>query len=287
LGLGKSFDMYFRQQIRGFFGLGGILPLAALILFLPVASRAQQPPAGSGSAPASKQDESKPAASGDSGAAAAKTNRTRVATDLAGFDLVDTRKLAGQPMVVGATRGEHPVVPLAPHLGKLYGAHPVFAWSYDDTAAKFTFVLSGETNTDIFRAEVSGTQFRYPANAPALKDGAIYFWSVSTPTSLVSSAASFPSGIQVVSAEERMEIDRKLANIPGDTYEARVARAQVFTDARLWYDAIDAYNALIARFPDHEELYELRGTIYAQLACTQSLAEDDLARAEKAGEEKK
>jgi hypothetical protein len=285
LGAGKSFDMCFRQKICGLFGLGGILPLAAVILFLPGAVRAQQPPS-SASAPPSKQDESRPPASGDSGTAA-KNNHTRVVTNLAGFDLVDTRKLAGQPMVVGATRGEHPVVPLAPHLGKLYGAHPVFAWSYDDTAAKFTFVLSGETNTDIFRAEVSGTQFRYPANAPALKDGAIYFWSVSTPTSLVSSAASFPSGIQVVSAEERMEIDRKLANIPGDAYEARVARAQVFTDARLWYDAIDAYNALIARFPDHEELYELRGTIYAQLACTQSLAEDDLARAEKAGEEKK
>ena len=285
MGLEKSFDMCFRQKIPRLFGLGRILPLAAVILFLPVAVSAQQPPAGSGSAPASKQDESKPPASGDSGAAA-KTNHTRVVNNLAGFDLTDAKKLAGQPMVVGATRGEHPVVPLAPHLGKLYGAHPVFAWSYDDTAAKFTFVLSGETNTDIFRAEVSGTQFRYPANAPALKDGAIYFWSVSTPTSLVSSAASYPSGIQVVTAEERMEIDKKLANSSGDTYEARVARAQVFTDARLWYDAIDAYNALIQRFPEREELYERRGTIYAQLACTQSLAEDDLARAEKAGSQK-
>jgi len=287
LGSGNSLDMCFRQQMCRFTGFGGILPLAALILFLPAAVRAQQPPAGSGPAPASKQDESKPAASGDSSAASAKTNRTRVVTDLAGFDLVDAKKLAGQPMVVGATRGEHPVVPLAPRLGKLYGGHPVFAWSYDDGAAKFTFVLSDESNTDIFRAEVSGTQFRYPANAPALKDGGIYFWSVSTPTSLVSSAASFPSGIQVVTAAERMEIDKKLANISGDTYHTRVARAQVFTDARLWYDAIDAYNALIQRFPDHEELYERRGTIYAQLACTQSLAEDDLARAEKAGGEKK
>jgi len=270
--------------MREGFRLTGALALAALILFLPGSVGAQQPPAAS--APQSKQDRPKPAATGDSGAAA-KNNHTRVVTNLAGFELTDPKKLAGRPMVVGATRGEHPVVPLAPHLGKLYGAHPTFAWSYDDKAAKFTFVIADESNTDIFSADVSGVQFRYPANAPALQDGKVYFWSVWTPTSLVSSAASYPSGILVVTGAERMEIDKKLAEISGDTYEAGVARAQVFTDARLWYDAIDAYNALIERFPDRAELYERRGTIYAQLTCTQPLAEEDLARAEKAGEEKK
>jgi hypothetical protein len=276
---GTSSHMYFWQQIRRCFGLDGML-VAALILFFPGALRAQQP-ATSGSAPPSK-----PAASGDS-AAAAKTNRTRVVTNLTGFDLTDTKKLAGQPMVVGATRGEHPLVALAPHLGKLYGAHPTFAWSYDDKEAKFTFVIADESNTDIFRSEVNGAQFRYPANAPALRDGKIYFWSVSTATSLVSSAASYPAGFLVVTAEERREIDKKLGNISGDSYEAGVGRAQVFTDARLWYDAIDAYNALIERFPDRAELYEKRGTIYAQLKSTQSLAEEDLARADKVEDDSK
>jgi regulator of sirC expression with transglutaminase-like and TPR domain len=91
----------------------------------------------------------------------------------------------------------------------------------------------------------------------------------------------------VVTTEERREIDKKLAAISGEAYEARVARAQALTEARLWYDAIDAYNALIERFPDRAELYEARGTIYAQLACTRSLAGEDLERAEKAGDEKK
>jgi hypothetical protein len=258
--------------------------LAVLFLFLPFVLGAQQPPAAS--APASKQEQSKPAASGDSDAAA-KSRRTRVVTNLAGFDLTDTKRLAGQPMVVGATRGEHPVVPLAPHLGKLYGAHPTFAWSYDDAAAKFTFVITDEADVEVFRAEVSGTRFRYPANAPALQDGKTYFWTVSAPTSLVSSASSYPSGILVATAAERLEIDKKLAEISGNGYEARVARAQVFTDARLWYDAIEAYNALIERFPDRAELYERRGTIYAQLTCTQSLAEEDLARGDKPPSEMK
>jgi Domain of Unknown Function (DUF928) len=268
-----------------FLGFTAVSLLAALISFLAGAVHAQQP-ATSGSAPASKPDQTKPAASGDAGAAT-KSSGTRVVTNLAGFDLTDTKKLAGQPMVVGATRGEHPVVPLAPHLGKIYGAHPAFAWSYDDKAAKFTFVISDEANTDIFRAEVSGTEFRYPANAPALQDGKIYFWSVSTPTSLVSSAASNPSGILVVTAAERLEIDKKLAGISGNSFAAGMARARVFTDARLWYDAIDAYNELIERFPKRADFYESRGTIYAQLTSTQSLAEKDLSRAERMRAEKK
>ncbi len=271
--------MCFRQQMRGFERLSGVLTLAALFLLLPFVLGAQQPPAAS--APASK-----PAASGDSGAAA-KNNHTRVVTNLAGFDLTDTKRLAGQPMVVGATRGANPVVPLAPHLGKLYGAHPTFAWSYEDTAAKFSFVITDDANVEIFRAEASGTRFRYPANAPALQDGKTYFWTVSTPTSLLSSASSYPSGILVVTGAERMEIDKKLAEISGNNYEARVARARAFTDARLWYDAIDAYSALIERFPDRAELYERRGTIYAQLTCTQPLAEEDLARADRLRSETK
>lgn len=277
--------MCFRQKMWRRFWLGGILPLTALILFLPGAVSAQQP-AAAGSAPGSKQEQTKPAASGSSGAAA-KDNRTRVVTNLAGFDLTDTKKLAGQPMVVGATRGEHPLVPLAPHLGKLYGAHPTFAWSYDDAAAKFVFVITDEADVEVFRAEVSGTRFRYPANAPALQDGKTYFWTVSTPTSLVSSASAYPSGILVVTAAERAEIDKKLAKISGSSYEAGVARAQVFTDGRLWYDAIDAYNALIEHFPDRAEPYERRGTIYAQLTSTQSFAEEDLSRAERMRAEKK
>ena len=265
--------------MREFWGLWGVLSLAALFLLLPFVLGAQQPPAAS--APASR-----PAASGNSDAAA-KNNHTRVVTNLAGFDLTDTKRLAGQPMVVGATRGSGAVVPLAPHLGKLYGAHPTFAWSYDDAAAKFSFVITDEADVEIFRAEVSGTRFRYPANAPTLQDGKTYFWTVSSPTSLVSSASSFPSGILVVTTEERREIGKTLAAISAETYESGVARAQVLTDARLWYDAIDAYSALIERFPDRAELYERRGTIYAQLTSTQSLAEEDLSRAERMRAEKK
>ena len=86
---------------------------------------------------------------------------------------------------------------------------------------------------------------------------------------------------------QRQEIEKKLANFPGDSYQARLARAQVFTDARLWYDALDAYTELIERYPSRAELYENRGTIYAQLSRTQELAQADFSRAEKARDEEK
>ncbi len=263
-----------------------VLPFAALILFLPSVLHAQQQQPSPAPVQAPQQDHPKGPASSEA-STATKNNRTRVVTNLGGFDLVDAKKLSEQAMVVGATRGANPIVLLAPHLGKLYGAHPTFAWSYEDKAAKFVFVLTDDAQAEVYRAEVSGTRFRYPAGAPALQAGKIYFWNVSTPTSLVGSNSSYPSGLLVVSTVQRQEIEKKLADFPGDSYEAGVARAQVFTDARLWYDALDAFTELIERFPGRAELYERRGTIYAQLNCTQALAEADFSRAEKvSGEEK-
>ena len=264
-----------------------VLPFAALILFLlsflptqqqlPLLTQSQSP----------QQDHPKGPVAPSETSTATKNNRTRVVTNLAGFDLVDAEKLSRQAMVVGATRGANPIVPLVPHLGKLYGAHPTFAWSYEDKAAKFVFLLTDDAQAEVYRAEVSGTRFHYPASAPSLQDGKIYFWSVSTPISLVGSNSSYPSGLLVVSTVQRQEIDKKLAEFPGDSYEDGVARAHVFTDARLWYDALDAFTELIERYRSHAELYEDRGTIYAQLTCTQALAEADLARAEKVWSEEK
>lgn len=260
------------------------LPFAALILSLPSVMYAQA--TQSSPVQSLQQDHPKGTASSET-STATKNNRTRVVTNLAGFDLVDAKKLSGQAMVVGATRGANPIVPLVPHLGKLYGANPTFAWGYEDKAAKFVFVLTDDAQAEVYRAEVSGTRFRYPAGAPAFQAGKIYFWSVSTPTSLVGSNSSYPSGLLVVSTVQRQEIEKKLAEFSGDSYEAGVARAQVFTDARLWYDALDAFTDLIERYPSRAELYERRGTIYAQLHCTQELAEADFSRAAKAQEEEK
>ena len=221
------------------------------------------------------------------GSAAKPEKRQRVVTNLSGFDLLEAKKLSNQTIVVGATRSLPQPVALAPRLGKLYGPNPTFAWSYEGNATKFIFVLTDDAQAEVYRAEVSGTQFRYPPGAPALQPGKIYFWTVATAGSLLGSASSDPTGVSVVSAAQRQEIEKKLAQHPGNTYEAGVARAQVLTDYRLWYDALAAFTELIEGYPDHGDLFERRGTIYAQLNCTRALAEGDFSRAEKAQREKK
>ncbi len=61
----------------------------------------------------------------------------------------------------------------------------------------------------------------------------------------------------------------------------RPGPSQIFTDHRLWFDALGAYDDLIAKYPDRPELYDQRGAIYAQIPATKSLSEADFARADK------
>ncbi len=97
---------------------------------------------------------------------------------------------------------------------------------------------------------------------------------------LPATVAGDPLGIQVVSATERKEIDKALAAIPtGDAYQAGLARAELYTQHRLWFDAIGAYTELIAKYPDRAELYGQRGKIYSQVDATSKLAAADAARA--------
>jgi len=88
------------------------------------------------------------------------------------------------------------------------------------------------------------------------------------------------------SAEERQAIEQELARVAdAEPYPAGLARARILTEHRLWYDAIGAYTALIARYPDRVEVYEERGAIYDQLEVSKRLAQQDIDRAKKTREE--
>jgi hypothetical protein len=211
-----------------------------------------------------------------------------VVTDLSGFDLLESRRLDKQAMVVGATRGLPRPVALAPRLGKLYESNPTFAWSYEGTAGGFVFVLRNDVQEELFRTEVSGTTYHYPRSAPTLESGRTYFWTMEVASSVMGSIVSAPVGFLVISSSQREEIEKRLTQVSSaDPYQAGLARAELLTDYRLWYDALDAYADLIARFPDRPELYEQRGTIYSQLDVTRRLAEQDFAQAEELQDGKK
>ena len=210
----------------------------------------------------------------------AKKPRARVVTDLSGFDLLEPSKLKKQPQVTGATRGFPEPAAMAPRLGKVYDLHPVFQWSYPGKLRHFAFVLKGDDDQEIFRAEVEGTSFHYPETAPPLEPGKTYFWTVEA-TTILGVQPSATVGFVVVSEDARKEIGDGLAMVPdGDSYQGGLARAKLLTGRRLWYDALAAYTELIAKYPDKVELYVQRGNIYAQVAATQTLSDQDFAKAD-------
>jgi hypothetical protein len=202
-----------------------------------------------------------------------------VVSDLSGFELLDEARLKDKPMVAGATRvlGARPPVILAPLLGKLHGARPVFAWRHD--GARFAFVLWDEAGEELHAAEVEGRSYAWPADAPLLADGTTYLWSVKAAGPAAAPAST--AGLLVVTAEERARIDAALsAAKDDDPYRAGLLRAQVFVDARAWYDALAAYDALVARFPDRPDAWERRATLLAQIPALQDAADEDFARAD-------
>lgn len=206
-----------------------------------------------------------------------KAKKKRVVSDLSGFDLLDPRK---QTTAVGATRGLSTPVPLAPRLGKVYGGRPVFSWSYKGRGESFVFVLWSDAQEELFRAQVTGRSYPYPNEAPRLEPGKTYLWTVQSSLGLVG-GPSVPAGFIVIGPEQQQEVEKVLAAIiGGEPYQARIARARVLTDNRLWYDAVAAYTELIARYPNRAQVYEERGMIYAQLEVTKDLAEADFVKVE-------
>jgi len=207
-----------------------------------------------------------------------KPARKRVVANLSGFDLLGASK---ETMVVGATRDLPRPIALAPRLGKVYDLTPSFSWTYKGGAEKYVFILLTESQKEVIRAEVAGNNYRYPADGPRLEPGKTYFWTVQVALGALGSVEASHVGFIIVSSDQRAEIDKAVAQTStSGSFEGALGRARTLTSFRLWYDSIAAYTDLIARFPDRAELYEERGTLYAQIDATRSLAERDFARAD-------
>jgi hypothetical protein len=205
----------------------------------------------------------------------------RVVADLSGFEL-DPKKSKSRGLQIGAgSRGASVPPPLyAPSLGKAYGLRPIFSWGNSPGAQKFTFRLYDSDDDEIYEQEIPGSlrSFTYPQDAPPLKAGATYSWTVQAiATQLVEPPE--PVRIMVVSGAERESIEQALESSKGDALPNRLKRAQVLVDHRLWYDAIGEYSQLISENRDNPELYKQRAQIYAQLPETQELANQDLEQA--------
>ena len=237
---------------------------------------AQQPP--SSTAPGSQSSNA-----GKTGPDKAQPPK-RVVTDLSGFDLDPKKSKSQNGLQIGAgSRGASvPPALYAPNSGKAYDLRPVFFWGNSPGAQKFTFRLYDSNDDETYEQEVAGSvrTFIYPQDAPPLKAGATYSWTVQAMAAQLVEPPE-PVRIMLVSGAERKSIDQALESSKGGALPDRLKRAQVLVDHRLWYDAIAEYSQLISKNQDNPELYKQRSQIYAQLPETEELARQDMGQADR------
>jgi Domain of Unknown Function (DUF928) len=205
--------------------------------------------------------------------------KKKLDADLSGFDVSEDKSGKKVSTMLGGTRSA--AVPsatlLAPRRAKFYGASADFAWTYGGHSEGYILLVTDEDETQLVRQAVKDSHYLATDLAGKLQPGEIYYWRVQV---LPNTLASEPLEFVVVSADEREAIDKAVAAIPpGDPYRSGLARAHVFTEHRLWFDALGAYHELITKNPGKAELYEERGAIYEQIPVTKPLADADLARA--------
>ena len=216
--------------------------------------------------------------SGTSGSSAAKPAKKHVDADLAGFDLSEDKGKKVATMFGGSRGASFPSATLyAPKLAKFHGGDALFQWASEGKNDGFVLLITDEDETQIVKQSVTESHYKLPSDQNKLRAGETYYWRVQV---LPAVAAGDSLGLQVVSAVERRAIDSALAAARGtDPYKTGLARARVFTDHRLWFDAIGAYTELVEKYPNRAELYEQRGKIYAQVDATSKLAEADAVHA--------
>jgi hypothetical protein len=205
--------------------------------------------------------------------------KRKLDADLSGFDISDSKSDKRVAATLGASRAT--AVPsatlLAPKRAKLYGANALFSWTFTGHHEGYVLLITDEDEAQLVKQQTKESHYLLDASKAKLEPGATYYWRVQV---LPNTMASDPLEFVVVSAEERAAIDKAIAAIPtGDAYQSALARARIFVDHRLWFDALGAYDDLIAEYPNRPELYEDRATIYSQLPVTRSQSEADLARA--------
>jgi len=244
-----------------------VLCALPFVIALACAGQTQQPDSSQPSKPAN--------------AAPAASHPKRVRANLSGFELAPKQPSTDSSVQIGGgTRGGVPGPFLyAPHRAKTYSTDPTFYWGLPGSMNEFTFRVYDSSDNIVFEETVHGKSYSYPASAPTLKPGETYSWTVQV-SGLMAEPAE-PVEFVVQSMEERKSLQIALAEISGHGQRDQLRRAQVFEDARLWYDAVAAYSEVIAKFPRQPEAYKRRGEIYDQISETSDLADADFAYAEK------
>ena len=201
----------------------------------------------------------------------------RVRAKLDGFDLSSSAKHTGANQIGGASRGIGAVKLFAPDKGFAYSLTPTFQWS-GSPDTKYKLEIEDVAAHTTFDTTVDGTTFTYPETAAPLKPGSTYSWKVQPEVELMG-GTSDSALIVIAGGPEREQIAAALAAITQTGEAGDRARAKVYFDKRVWYDAAQALSILIAAHPNDPELRQMRGTLYNSVPVTEKLAEADFAMA--------
>ena len=210
-----------------------------------------------------------------------KPKRKVLDADLSGFDISDNKSDKKVTTMLGGSRTAAipSAILLAPRRAKFLGQSATFDWSFTGHNEGYILIITDEDETQLVHQQLKELHYRLDTSAAKFQPGQIYYWRVQV---LPNPLASEPLEFEVIPAEEQQAITKAIAAIPStDPYQSVLARARILTDHRLWFDALGAWDDLIAKYPNRSELYEERGAIYAQIPATKSLAESDFAQAEK------
>ena len=204
----------------------------------------------------------------------------RVRVDLSGFDL-GKQQPAGTQTGGGSRGGQKSSITLnAPRKGLAYTTHPVFQWQDSEQTREAVFRIFDASGDELFESTVPGRSLAYPEDAPELKPGSSYSWTVQHVGQLAVEPPE-PAEITILPQAEREQLKVLFANDRARTLESSRKRAEIFVSKRLWYDAIEAYSNLITQYPKSAELYIRRGELYGQLPVTEELAQRDFRASEK------
>ncbi|MGI9101652.1 MAG: DUF928 domain-containing protein [Terriglobales bacterium] len=209
--------------------------------------------------------------------------RQRVATNIRAFELAPPVKPAAVAGVIGASRGvggNAAAVALAPRLARVY-SRPRFYWRAAAAVRQVSVLVTDEDGNEVFHDVASGTEYQYPADAPAFKPGSIYYWSVQADPPSGATTPSEVVGFVVVTGEEREEMEASLRKLDGlADSEAALARARAYRDAGLWYETVAGFTDLIRARPSDARLYRERAEVFAQIPATIDQATADQQKAD-------
>ena len=203
----------------------------------------------------------------------------KAAANSGSFEVVQSflklKNSEGSSAIGGLRSGEKSsrLTAVSPCQTRLRTTQPVFSWKIDDPSTELKLTVYGESST-LWQTTVSNTTTAtYPTNAPGLKPGVSYSWTLETTDPLVSPPLRTPASFfEIIAPADANQLDQDLSqldsNKPGAvTYH--LTRASLYFDRGLVDEAITETQSALASDPDNQSLRAILARLYADTGRTQ------------------